>query len=861
MLQRFGKSLLTIFAFISAVSILSSAQGLPPLTRHVREVALNGQAPLVGHLAPNHVMSLVLVLPLRNQDELETLLHDLDDPSSSSYRRFLTVEEFTAKFGPSQADYDSVIGFARANGFTIVGTSRNRVNLQVTAPVSAVELAFHLTMGIYQHPTENRTFFAPDREPTPNLNLQLWHIAGLDNYSIPRPMFEHREASTRKSNATTGSGPSASFLGSDMRAAYYGGSLTGSGQSLGLLEYYGTDLTDLDTYYSNVGQTNSVPITLLSTDGTSTSCTEASGCDDTEQTIDMTQALGMAPGLSSLVMYVGSTDSAIFNAMATASPLNAQLSSSWTWSPADPNTDNPYFEEFAAQGQNLFQAAGDGGKWGSSSEIFPADDVYVTSVGGTDLETSSAAGPWASETAWVDGGGGISPDKFAIPSWQTSTASSCSSCSDTYRNGPDVSANANFTFYVCADQTACTANEYGGTSFATPMWAGYLALVNQQSVANVDKTLGFINPTLYSIGLSSSYDSDFHDITSGSNGYSATTGYDLATGWGSPNGSGLLNALAGSSTPSFTLTSSPSGVTVTQGSSGTSTITVSDLGGFSGSVTLAASGLPSGVTAAFSTNPTTSTSTLTLTASSTATTGTATVTVTGTSGSLTATTTVSLTVNTASSPNFSVSASPSSVTVTQGTSGTSTITITSTGGFNSATTLSASGLPSGVTATFSTNPVTPTANGTATSTVTLTASSSATVGTATITITGTSGSTTHSTTVALTVNATSGTKNFTLSLSPASFTIDERGSVSTTLTVTSVSGFDSGVDISVNEFPSGVSATATANPVTPPANGSAKVTITWSASRRAPTGTTTIELIGTSGSLSQSIPVTITVAP
>jgi len=753
MLQKFGRFLLTVLAFLSTVNILSYAQGLPPSTHHVREVTLNGQAPLIGHLAANHVMHLVLVLPLRNQDELETLLHDLYDPSSSSYRDFLTVEEFTVKFGPTQQDYDAVARFARDNGFAVEGTSRNRLNLQVTAPVSAVEQVFHVNMGLYQHPTENRTFFAPDREPTPNLNIQLWHIAGLDNYSIPRPLFVHRAASTRSSNATTGSGPSASFLGSDMRAAYYGGSLTGSGQSLGLLEYYGTNLADLNTYYSNVRQTNNVPVTLLSTDGTSTSCTEASGCDDTEQTIDMTQALGMAPGMSSLVMYVGSTDAAIFNAMATASPLNAQLSSSWTWTPADPSTDNPYFEEFAAQGQNLFQAAGDSGAWTSSSEIFPADDVYITSVGGTDLETSSAAGPWASETAWVDGGGGISPDKFAIPSWQTSAASSCSSCSKTYRNGPDVSANANFTFYVCADQTSCTANEYGGTSFAAPMWAGYLALVNQQSVANGNKTLGFINPSLYSIGLSSSYDSDFHDVTSSSNGYSATTGYDLATGWGSPNGSGLLNALAGSSSPSFTLSSSPSSVTVTQGNSGTSTITVTDLGGFSGSVTLAASGLPSGVTAAFSPNPTTSTSTLTLTASSTATTGTATVTITGTSGSLMA-----------------------------------------------------------------------------------------------------------KTTIALTVNASSGSKNFTLSLSPSSFTVDERRSVSTTLTVTSVNGFNSAVELSINELPSGVSATTSVNPVTPPANGIATVTITWSASRRAPTGTTTIELIGTSGSLSNSIPVTITVA-
>ena len=95
-------------------------------------------------------------------------------------------------------------------------------------------------------------------------------------------------------------------------------------------------------------------------------------------------------------MYVGSSDAAIFNAMATDSPLCAQLSSSWTWTPADPNTDNPYFLEFAAQGQNLFQAAGDSSKWttsGTASEIYPADDVYVTAVGGTDLGTSRAPVP------------------------------------------------------------------------------------------------------------------------------------------------------------------------------------------------------------------------------------------------------------------------------------------------------------------------------------------------------------------------------------------------------------------------------------------------------------------------------------
>jgi subtilase family serine protease len=535
-----------------------SAQSAPPLTHHVREATRDGQAPCVGRLPATQSMRLTIILPLRNEAGLDNFLQELYDASGASYRQFLTVEEFTARFGPTQQDYDSVIHFAEANGFTVVGTSRNRLNLDVRGPVASVEKAFHVNMDLYQHPTENRTFYAPDREPTPDLAVQLWHISGLDNYSIPKPVLTHRDLSVQP-NIATGSGPDASFLGSDIRAAYYGGTaLTGKGQSLGLLELAGTDLDDLKAYFKAVGQKNDVPITLLSTDGTSTTCLASQGCDDTEQTIDMTQALGMAPGLSRLVMYIGSDDAPVFNAMATAHPLNAQLSSSWAWNPVDANTDNPYFKEFAAQGQNLFQAAGDDGAWSLEFELYPIDSVYVTSVGGTDLEASSAGGPWSSESAWSAGGGGVSPNKFEIPAWQKATAAHCiNACSLVYRNGPDVSANANWSFYVCSDQGSnpnfggleCGANIYGGTSFAAPMWAGYLALANQLAVAEGKPTLGFINPALYNIGRGSRYHADFHDITTGGNGYFATAGYDLATGWGSPNGAKLLNTLVKGEAP------------------------------------------------------------------------------------------------------------------------------------------------------------------------------------------------------------------------------------------------------------------------------------------------------------------------
>ncbi|MGA9061354.1 MAG: protease pro-enzyme activation domain-containing protein [Terracidiphilus sp.] len=760
MLRILGKNGLAIAAVLSiAVSV---CQGQSFLTHHVRQATQDGTARLLGPLSATQNLRLVITLPLRNQDQLDQLLKDLYDPGSPSYRQFLTVEQFTAQFGPTQQDYDALINFAKENGLTVVGDSPNRLNVQVAGSVANIDRAFHVNMGVYQHPTENRTFYAPDREPTTNLTFALWHVSGLDNFSIPHPagLDKNPASSGSRSGATTGSGPSASFLGSDMRAAYYGGTaLTGAGQSLGLLEYYGTDLADLTTYFTNAKQTNNVPISLVSTDGTSTSCiyTRAGGdCDDTEQTLDMTQALGMAPGLSSLVMYVGSTDAAIFNAMATASPLNAQLSSSWTWYPADPSTDDPYFEEFAAQGQNLFQAAGDDKKWttsGTASEIYPADDVYVTSVGGTDLTTSAAGGPWASETAWSDSGGGISPHKYAIPSWQTAAAAGCASCSQTYRNGPDVSANANFTFYVCADQTTCTANEYGGTSFATPMWAGYLALINQQSVANGNKTLGFINPSLYSIGAGSSYDADFHDITSGSNGYSATTGYDLATGWGSPNGSGLINALAGtSSTPGFSLSASPASVSVVQGNAGTSTVTSTVFGGFNSSVSLSASGNPSGVTIGF--NPTSfaagaGSSTVTFTVASTVTPAKYPITISGLSGNTTENTTVSLTVTAPVTANFAISVSPTSGSLRRGRSGYVTVSTAVSGGFNSAVSLSATGMPTGVTASFSPNPIA--APGSGSSRLTFTVARTATTGTYPITITGTGGGATHTTTFSLQV--------------------------------------------------------------------------------------------------------------
>ena len=546
-------------AAVAATLAAANAQAGAVMTRHMRDEVRAGAAQPNAEMQARQTMSLDLVLPLSDPAGLDSFLADIYNPASTNFHHFLTVAEFTAKFGPTQQDYDSVVAFAKANGLTVTGGSLDGMEVQVQGPVTAVEKAFHVKMLTYPRSTENGTFYAPDREPTTDLSFNLWHISGLDNYSIPHPMVHSRaewaaehgvSPESLVAHATTGSGPSASFLGSDMRAAYYGGTaLTGAGQNLGLFEFLGTDLADLNTYYKTVGQTNKVPITLLSVDGTSTSCTDnrAGGdCDDTEQTLDMTQALGMAPGLASLVMYIGSTDTAIISAMTTHNPLPTTIGCSWGWTPADPTTLDPFFKRMAAQGQNFFTASGDASTWSRRNEAWPADDANVVSVGGTDLVTTGAAGTWKSETAWVDSGGGTSPDKIAIPAYQklSGVINSTNKGSTTLRNGPDVSANANFTFFTCADQKACLANEFGGTSFAAPMWAGFVALVNQQLASQGKGTIGFLNPTIYSENVTSAYATGFHDITSGKSGsFSATTGYDLVTGWGSPK-AGLITELA-----------------------------------------------------------------------------------------------------------------------------------------------------------------------------------------------------------------------------------------------------------------------------------------------------------------------------
>jgi len=597
--------ILMLLLFLSFALTGWAQQPLQSLHGHVRAEIGSGQARFVTHLPSTQQLHLSLVLALHNEAELDSLLKELYDPSSPNYHQFLSTEEFAQRFGPTADDYQAALDFVRAKGFTVTNTYTHRLTISILGTAEQAENAFNVTMNIYQHPTENRLFFSPDREPSLELSVPITHISGLDNFSLPRPALSRADGVVN-----SGAGPSGNFLPNDMRTAYYGGtSLTGSGQCIGLAEFDGYRIGDVVATFDgaasassnggnyiltytvpNGGGTFDVPINNVLLNGGSV--TPASGQNgdpsyEAEVVLDIAQAIGMAPGASQIRVYIvpaawttsgnyvfpsNSDDTAIFSQMAQDT-FCRQFSISWNWRPTSITYNDSIFKAMGANGQSFFAASGDNGSVPNGAYYYPEEDAYVTAVGGTDLTTTGPGGSWVSETAWADSGGGISPDDVPIPSYQ-SGLNGVNGASKVYRNYPDVAAEANFDNYVCSCYVnsytySCTTSQstscltgFGGTSFAAPRWAGFMALVNQQGDSE-GKVVGFPNPIIYPIGLSSSYTSDFHDITSGSNGaYSAATGYDLVTGWGSPKGQNLINALLASAmalapAPTYTSSTTP----------------------------------------------------------------------------------------------------------------------------------------------------------------------------------------------------------------------------------------------------------------------------------------------------------------
>ena len=179
---------------VMMLTITARADSHLTMTRHVPEAVASGKARWVGPLLPTQRLSLAISLPLRNENGLNDLLQQIYDPSSPGYRHYLSVQEFTERFGPTAADYEAVRQFARSNGLAVVDIASNHMVLDVEGSAANIEKAFQVKMGLYQHPTEKRSFYSPDREPSLDLGVPVLHISGLDNFTLPRA--KNRKAAT-----------------------------------------------------------------------------------------------------------------------------------------------------------------------------------------------------------------------------------------------------------------------------------------------------------------------------------------------------------------------------------------------------------------------------------------------------------------------------------------------------------------------------------------------------------------------------------------------------------------------------------------------------------------------------------------
>lgn len=564
----------------------SEARAVPPAQMHTVP-AVPKTARALGHLEAGARVPLSISLPLRNQPALQDLLTRLYDPNDALYRKFLSQPEFAQRFGPTQADYDAVIAFAKANGLSVTQTSKTRSLVDVVGTREAVEAAFGTRLAKYQM-ADGRTAYANTSLPRiPQfIAPKIASVVGLSTVYLYRHHHLHRLAGEAlrpliqavPTRALLGTGPLGGLAPADIKTAYSLTSvapvnltgLTGRGQTLGLYELDGYLPSDILGYTQkfNLPTANLRNVLYSGFSGTP-------GQDTGEVVLDIEMMLALAPN-ANIIVYETQNDPAtatsLYQKMADDN-LAKSISTSFGFDETKAQSagviaaETAAFQQMQAQGQSLFAAAGDNGAFDDGTTISvddPAANPAVTGVGGSKLIINSGQG-YVSETTWnrepdtkAGGGGGVST-LFTIPTYQAGLKTAAS---QTMRNVPDVSLNSDpqtgYAIYATDPPNSAAGFEIvGGTSAAAPLWAAFTGLVNEQrSDFGINNTVGFINPALYTLAQSGDYNSVFHDINDGSDNlkYVAAAGYDNATGLGTFIGDQLLDALSPSTNTPVTLT-------------------------------------------------------------------------------------------------------------------------------------------------------------------------------------------------------------------------------------------------------------------------------------------------------------------
>lgn len=614
-------------------------------------------------------------LSAAQQSDLDQLLREQQDPKSPNYHRWITPDQYAARFGMSSNDLAKVSSWLQSQGLNVDSVSRNRNEIAFSGSVGQVEYAFKTEIHNYNIRGEQHYANAMDVSLPAAFSQLVLGVRGLDNFQ-PKPYIQPAPRVTSNLSGNH-------FLAPGDFATIYNvpSTFTGAGQKIVIIGQTLINTSDLDTFRANSGlpATSASNFQQILVPGTGNAAT-CSG-DEGEADLDLEWSEGVAKNATIVYVYAGlgtgtscsSRTSNVFDALQYAiihSPVIAPIISI-SYGNCEANlgsfvmTLQQWAQEANAQGQTISGPAGDQGAGDCESSTattathglavdVPASIPEVTGVGGSEFTGDSSQCPnntcpgggspsdppyWSGSSSLTSGasaltyipemtwndtttgsplsatGGGAST-VFGKPSWQTGTGVPA----DGKRDVPDIALNASPAHdpYLicgpgdcttgfrsnCPPPNPCTFSAVGGTSAGAPTFAGILALINEATSSN---GLGNVNPMLYSLAANNGSNHAFHDITSGDNkvpcasgttncpsgttsiGFSSGAGYDQTTGLGSLNVANLISAWMGVA-PSADFSISGANSTVTApGGTGTSTITVTALNGFNGTVNLTCS--------------------------------------------------------------------------------------------------------------------------------------------------------------------------------------------------------------------------------------------------------------------------------
>ncbi|RRA50075.1 protease pro-enzyme activation domain-containing protein [Acidipila sp. EB88] len=508
---------------------------------------LPAESSQTGPIAPDQILTVSVIT--RRKKPL--VLSDLGG-------QVLTHLEFEREYAADADDFEALRVFAHEHGLSVdeAASSLARRTLVLKGPASRMETAFGVKLHTYQHLKHNKHFhcFEGSLSLPADQADRIEAVLGLDTRPIAKSHMRRLETGV-DGNIIRANATSASFSPVQVAALYgFPKNLTGAGQCIGILELGGGyEASDITSFFDSLGLTPPSVVAVSVDGGTNVPGGDPNGADG-EVALDIQVAGAVAPGAKLAVYFSPNTDQGFIDCITTAVHDSANkpsvLSISWggpesSWSAASRTALDNACQSAAALGVTITVASGDNGSsdGGSGNNVdFPASSPHVLACGGTRLAGSGAT--ISSEIVWNDQpsggatGGGVST-VFALPTWQANANVPKSSTSVGGRGVPDVAGDASpesgYSVLVDGQQQVV-----GGTSAVAPLWAGLLALVNQQRSASGLGPAGFVNPQLYADTAA------LRDITSGSNGsFKAATGWDACTGLGSPIGTSVLQSLSG----------------------------------------------------------------------------------------------------------------------------------------------------------------------------------------------------------------------------------------------------------------------------------------------------------------------------